>query len=269
MKNQYVADIGDYGKYSLLRLFIDSGISVGINWYLTDNDGSSDGKFTKYLDNDNLRGYDPELFDVLKTIARNSDKSVFDVQNSGILPDAKYYTDLLEPDGPPSERKQQRKEWFDKSIGALSGAELLFMNPDNGLLEDEDTARSDANKYILPCEAERYFNTGHDVVFYCHKGRRTQEEWLEYKSRMGNMLDHARMIILTFHKGTQRSFIFLIHEDHYFKYRRITEKLLLKFDGLFTEEFSERGTISKAEDRRDTVVGCSDDWVITIKKRRL
>lgn len=266
MKNQYVADIGDYGKYSLLRLFIDSGVSVGINWYLTNDDGSSDGKFTKYLDNDYLRGYDPALFDTLRSIARNSDKSVLDVQNSDILPNAKYYTDLLEPEGSPSERKQQRKEWFDKSIEALSGAELLFMDPDNGLLKCEDNARSDANKYILQCEAERYFNIGHDVVYYCHKGRRTQEEWLVYKSRMGNILDHARTIILTFHKGTQRSFIFLIHEDHYFKYRKITEKLLLKFDGIFTEEFSERGTIPKAEDRRDTVVGCSDDWVITIKK---
>lgn len=31
MKNQYVGDIGDYGKYSLLRAFINAGVKIGIN----------------------------------------------------------------------------------------------------------------------------------------------------------------------------------------------------------------------------------------------
>ena len=49
MKNQYVGDIGDFGKYSMLRAFIDAGIKVGVNWYLTEDDGSNDGKFTDYF----------------------------------------------------------------------------------------------------------------------------------------------------------------------------------------------------------------------------
>ena len=68
MKNQYVGDIGDYGKYGLLRFFADHDIRIGINWYLTENDGSSDGKFTNYLNNPEDRIYDPELFDSLKEI---------------------------------------------------------------------------------------------------------------------------------------------------------------------------------------------------------
>ena len=54
MKDQYVGDIGDYGKYSLLRAFADAGVKVGVNWYLTKNDGSSDGKFIKYLENNDI-----------------------------------------------------------------------------------------------------------------------------------------------------------------------------------------------------------------------
>ncbi len=38
MKNQYVADIGDYGKYGLLRFLARKGIKVGVNWYLTPDD---------------------------------------------------------------------------------------------------------------------------------------------------------------------------------------------------------------------------------------
>lgn len=66
MKNQYVGDIGDYGKYGLLREFIKDGISVGVNWYLTIKDMSHDGKFTDYLKKKpELREYDEELFDAL------------------------------------------------------------------------------------------------------------------------------------------------------------------------------------------------------------
>ena len=50
MKNQYLGDIGDYGKYGLLRFLASKGIQIGVNWYLTKNDNSNDGKFKKYLD---------------------------------------------------------------------------------------------------------------------------------------------------------------------------------------------------------------------------
>ena len=61
MKNQYVGDIGDYGKYGLLRFLSNRGIKIGINWYLTEDDKSSDGKFIEYLKKPADRVYDPEL----------------------------------------------------------------------------------------------------------------------------------------------------------------------------------------------------------------
>lgn len=42
MKNQYIGDIGDYGKYGMLRYLEKSGIKIGVNWYLTENDDSND-----------------------------------------------------------------------------------------------------------------------------------------------------------------------------------------------------------------------------------
>ena len=35
MKNQYFGDIGDYGKYGLLRFLSMRGITIAVNWYLT------------------------------------------------------------------------------------------------------------------------------------------------------------------------------------------------------------------------------------------
>ena len=132
MKNQYIGDIGDYGKYSMLRVFANAGVKVGVNWYLTLNDNSNDGKFTEYLKNsDDYRDYDPYLFDILKKIAPKKRKSVTDIQESGVISEAIFYSELLCPVGNPSERRAQRSEWFAGSVAALKDASFIFMDPDN------------------------------------------------------------------------------------------------------------------------------------------
>ena len=95
MKNQYVGDIGDYGKYGLLRFLAGQGIKIGVNWYLTENDGSSDGRFTSYLKNSEEAIYDPELFNVLKEIAFRSDKTVKMIEDAHIIPNAEFYKEIL------------------------------------------------------------------------------------------------------------------------------------------------------------------------------
>ena len=35
LKNQYFGDVGDYGKYGLLRHIANNGIKIAVNWYLT------------------------------------------------------------------------------------------------------------------------------------------------------------------------------------------------------------------------------------------
>ena len=54
MKNQYFGDIGDYGKYGLLRFLAQNGVKIAVNWYLTTNDGSGDGKHVSYLEKQGL-----------------------------------------------------------------------------------------------------------------------------------------------------------------------------------------------------------------------
>lgn len=112
MKDQYVGDIGDYGKYALLQAFAKAGVRVGVNWYLTDNDGSNDGKFVNYLKEDRMRWYDSEVFDALKKIANKKNKSVNDILKSGIITDAIFYDKKIDASGSPKERDDSRKEWF-------------------------------------------------------------------------------------------------------------------------------------------------------------
>ena len=241
MKNQYVGDIGDYGKYSLLRAFSNAGVKIGINWYLTDRDKTNDGKFTRYLEKPEKYGmYDPFVFQKLKDVASEEDKSVQDIQATGILPGAVYYPNSLHPQGKPADRKDQRLSWFANSLPVLNDAELIFLDPDNGLLLCNDPAKRGAEKYALPDEIINYYETDHNVVYYCHKGRRRQEQWIAYKRRMFDLVPSARPIILTYHKGTQRSNVFLIHDKDYAHYQRIVSIVVNQWAPIFEPESLEK-----------------------------
>lgn len=233
MKNQYVADIGDYGKYSLLKAFLDAGIKVGINWYLTDDDGTNDGKFTRYLEDvskTSLRKYNPNIFDELKQI-NYSNRTIQSVENSAFLSGTFFYNSKV----PFSNiQQEQRRKWHRAAVKQLEDAELVFLDPDNGLRKDDRNSRS-ADKYVFAEEISSYYST-QNVVFYCHKGRRTSEEWERYKSTMPKMLPSSKPIVLTYHRGTQRSYIFLIHPKDYDNYRKIINAFLKKWEGIFTEE---------------------------------
>ena len=267
MKNQYVADVGDFGKYSLLRAFADKGVKIGVNWYLTENDGSNDGKFTKYLDDGKLRRYQPEIFDILQTIAGKSEKSVGDIQRKNVIPGALFYDEPMTFRGSPADREYERRLWFEESMYELEDAELIFMDPDNGLLESDDAGKLGAEKYVLPDEVESYFYKGHIVVYYCHKGRRTIGMWHSYKSLMFERLPEAKPIILTYHKGTQRSYVFLVHEKDYVSYRKIVDSITRGWRNIFTEEFTSKGDVSGEAVGDSFTLEKSDGSIVTIQKR--
>ena len=267
MKNQYVGDIGDFGKYSMLREFIKGGVKVGVNWYLTENDGSNDGKFTDYLSKDVMRRYCPKVFDALAGIANKNDKSVSDIENSDILPGAIFYSDILKPEGTPGNREQERNSWFQESLYELKDAELIFMDPDNGLLESDDATKLGGEKYVLPSEVERYFVSGHNVVYYCHKGRRPYEQWEAHKSIMFNRIDDAKPAILTYHKGSQRSYIFLIHERDFVRYRKIIDWILNGWYKIFSEEYTTKGNSAGEPVGDALVIQREDGRTYRIEKR--
>ena len=108
MKNQYIGDIGDYGKYGLLRFLSRHGIRIGVNWYLTKDDKSNDGKMTEYLKNDDEAVYDSELFYTLKNIAaKGTLKRIEDIESSDIIPNGIFFNEILNTSD--TKKKKERK----------------------------------------------------------------------------------------------------------------------------------------------------------------
>jgi len=153
MQNSFVGDIGDFGKYALLNALTGGALRLGVNWYL--NAGatkSGDGKFTDYRQ---LRSCDPVLHDALKAIVQN-DRSIAAVERSGILPLNTIFFPL------PVSRP--RAVWNDRALEALSGTELVFMDPDKGF-------GPAGPEYIVPEEVSAYLHRGQSVIVYQHQTR--------------------------------------------------------------------------------------------------
>ena len=242
MKNQYFADVGDYGKYGLLRFIAECGVKIAVNWYLTPKDHSNDGNKREYLANEKNRKYGPELFDVLREMNEHKDRNVGHFAERGLIPGAIYFDNIVRPLPSEStisvtEKRLAREHWHQQALAGCLGAELVFMDPDNGLRTGSPTARKDAQKFVYASEVYSYYNRGQDVVYYCHKGRRTDTQWKKAKCVMQECCPDAAMLGITYHRGTQRSYIFVLHPEKEEFYRGLLNDFLkTAWKECFTEE---------------------------------
>ena len=273
MKNQYFGDVGDYGKYALLRYLANNQIKLAINWYLTADDGSNDGKHITYLEKNEMKNFDPELFVALREMVRMGQRDIKSFEQRDMIPNAIYYSALLHTDGNTRDEKRvYRKNWHQQALCVCKEAELVFLDPDNGACEKEPKEAKSSIKYCYADEIADYFSAGQNVVYYCSKGRRTYEQWEETKELMKRRLPEAQTITITFHKGTQRSYIFVLHEEDYQRYMELIQKFLQKWPKIFTEEKSresvsitetikERFSITNSQGVELSIEVCGDGFV--------
>lgn len=222
MKNQYVGDIGDYGKYGLLRFLDFYGYRLGVNWYLTKNDGTSDGSQTGYLEDDRDDGdkiYDPNLFEALRAIAACENKSVLDIEKKGIIENAVFYSEELDTTrfSDMVARREARRVWHSSAVEKLKDdTNMFFADPDNGTLNyGRSPIIKNGEKYAALEELRDYYKLDKDIVYYCHKARRNGSAWNSKMSEFNILCPDAKILVLTYHRGTQRSYIFGIHPERF------------------------------------------------------
>ena len=242
MKNQYFGDVGDYGKYGLLRFLAKRGVSIAVNWYLTPGDGTNDGNLRGYLEREKDRVYDPELFDVLRDMCDRKEKDVRRFAERDVIPGAVYFDVAVQPllfvsAGPAAGLRKARERWHRRALDACAGPELVFADPDNGLRPGAPTARKDAGKYVYASEICDYYDRGQDVVYYCHKARRTDAQWEKAKRLLTEYRPGMELAGVTYHRGTQRSYLFALHPEKADLYRGLLREFLrTPWGGCFTEE---------------------------------
>jgi len=173
LQDRYAGDIGDYVKLALLRE-LARGRKLGIAWYLYPDEGhNADGRHISYLNDPNRwRHLDPELFDALTGVAGGV-RSVRSLEATGLIGNQFHGKPLTSGDLPWQQRSAWRHDWFAEVQTRMSAADLVFADPDNGLVDNDDKRRSKAKfgKSISLREAEALAQN-RPAVIYHHNTRR-------------------------------------------------------------------------------------------------
>ena len=223
MKDQYVGDVGDFGKYGLLRILLNEGFKLGVNGYHTKNSSKKyDGNVRKYIERPkDFSSFDPELFRLLEGFQSEDERHIKNVESREVLPKTLFFDDILDTDGMVKwDKLLTRHRWHERALAKLAGCELIFADPDNGLSTESD------EKYVLPSEIEDYFVRGQDVLYYHHRDYSSEDQWLRTVSFMREYLEDAEVLALTFHPWINRAYVFVVHKDKVERYQEAIDKFL-------------------------------------------
>ncbi len=165
MQERYLGDSHDFIKYALLRhIGCYTGLNIGVNWYLTrpqdvDKPNNKDGEKRHHLGGKEWQTWqalDHELYDQIQYFSAVENRHIASFPKLNILPNCiAYYNTLVSPEA--------RGDWHDKAKAALTHANLVFLDPDNGF-EVKSMNKTSMAKYALYSEAAEWFRVGKAVV---------------------------------------------------------------------------------------------------------
>ena len=211
MQDNYIGDIGDYGKYGLLRAVCAAEMSLSVNWYRvvpTKLGKQNDGKYISYLSKPQLyRAYDPILFDSLNNIViQEQNRTIERIEQESLFP-AVYFSKILSAD---------RNTWHKQALEQTKNTEVVFLDPDNGL----ETAKMHQNggateKHVRWAELKDYYARGQNVILYQHRPQMTtKEKCIEGVMQFQRdylLADHVKL--LEFPKYTNRFYFMFFHQN--------------------------------------------------------
>lgn len=223
MQNRYVGDVGDYGKYALLRhLCVPEtapSLKLAIIWCLfPDEAANNDGRHISYLRDPEFAKLDPNLHAALNSIVSSGRRHISAISEFGCLPRSTVF--VAEPvstgrevSAGRTERIRQRGAWFHECFRQTENCDLVFFDPDNGLeAASVPKHHPKAGKYIYWDELVPFWNRGHTLLIYHHLNRTTsaaqQVQLLEL--RFATAFDRAAIVPLVFRRGSSRVF-WLVH----------------------------------------------------------
>jgi len=162
MKNQYVGDINDFFKYSILEIIEkELGKKIFVAWMLTKSEGM-DIEYSEY------KNLNESLYSNLQEILISNKRNVESIQS--IYTNYLYHSELLE--------KRKREEYFNEVEIKSQTSDLIFFDPDNGI-----SYTSDSIEHLNWDEIKRFWNDGKgkDLLIYQHFRR---QKWNEFISEL-------------------------------------------------------------------------------------
>jgi hypothetical protein len=200
MQDRYVCDVGDFAKYSLLTALAEADLRLGVVWYLnTLQENNNDGGITDYPA---LRNCNERIHSALQRVLQAGSRNLAAIEQSDILPPSTRFFSRPLPASP------QRQSWLAEAAEAVREAEIVFLDPDNGLPESPNAYNRSPQKYASFGEVAYFRKRQLSVVIYQHQTRSgTFEEQLERHCTTIRRMGAPEVWVLTFHRFSSRAFI--------------------------------------------------------------
>ena len=210
MQDRYAGDIGDFGKIGLLKALRAQGLSIGVNWYLVepmDTERKSDGTYKqedgKYLIPEKLQVCDTLLAEKLTKIAKSDHRSIRSLEQGNFILNARYYSEPVSVAG--------REEWHKKALDLLNDLDIVFVDPDNGMLVKSVGKKSVKSvKYTFYEEVRDYVRRGQSVLIYNHRSRKQETQYFHeicYKLQEATGITETDILKITFPKCSVRDYL--------------------------------------------------------------
>jgi len=157
MRDQYAGDVSDFLKFAFLRALARTDRTLGIAWYYAlGHDGRADGQHIEWRDELAWQRLDGPLYDGL---TRLPERSIAALENAAIWPNGtSFYRD-------PMPSHFLRDEWGERKRKALDEANVIFLDPDNGL------GAKTTPKHATVSELQLLRRPGRAVAFITFPGR--------------------------------------------------------------------------------------------------
>lgn len=232
MQDRYVGDIGDFGKFALLKELNKQGLSIGINWYKTEvlpsemkPDGSYKHNDGRHTIPDRLGECDRPLAENLSKIANNN-RSILALEEADLIPNAVYYRE-------PVPVADKRLDWHNQAMSFFetSNTDLVFLDPDNGLLAASVKKKQPRSvKYVFYEEVIDYIKQGYSILVYNHRSRKPEWKYfneIDSRLRSAGLRNNAEILTITFPRFSVRDY-FAISEkqEHIIKIRAAFGEML-------------------------------------------
>ena len=249
MKEQYIGDVKDYYKYSVIE-FLSKVYDkkVLFAWMLTPPDNKNQGNDIGYLNNpQKYSRYNPTLYENLKDIV-SKNKSLLLVKDKLENNNYRFFPDELPLD------INGRRSYFNKldEITINERIDLVFFDPDIGIeVKSSQKGKKNSNQYIYWDEIKHFWMKGRDMLIFQYIPRFSKHN--EYINKIidqcvSNLnIKHHNINII---KTNDVLFIYLRHEPAYdipdsnkLSLITNTEKTIIEFDELFCKYIDKQNNI--------------------------
>lgn len=161
MRDQYAGDISDVIKFAFLRAIAREDRTLGIAWYFAPgHDGRPDGRHLEWRDDLAWRTLDHDLHAGLVGLA---ERSVSALETAKIWPKGTlFHRDPVPP-------RTARLAWGIRKRKELDGADIMFLDPDNGI-------GGETTKHATLSEIRLLRRPGRAIVFITFPGRTVKHD---------------------------------------------------------------------------------------------